>query len=164
MQDYRCALGGCGAALEAGGGANVVCSGCRAVVYCDVECQTAHWAAHMDGCFAAVVMRVHSGDVHQGDEGGEYVLRDRLQMWTKKLGASHERTLICMGSLGKMMELQGKLAEAGELYRDRLAICRTAFDPTHKITLSSMNDLALLLLAQGNLVEAVPLMRAALKL
>jgi hypothetical protein len=52
VQDYRCALGGCGATLEKGG-ANTVCNGCRAVVYCDVECQRAHWKQHKAACRAA---------------------------------------------------------------------------------------------------------------
>ena len=43
VQDYNCALVGCGAVLEESG-ANTVYNGCRSVVYCDVECQTAHWA------------------------------------------------------------------------------------------------------------------------
>ena len=161
MQDYHCALGTCGAALEEDG-SNAVCSGCRSVVYCDVECQTAHWAAHMDGCWEAVAKRVSSNDVHQDDEGGEYVLRMVLGVCREKYGDKDERTLVGMGVLGHLMKLQGKQAEAGALYRECLAANRAVLGPKHEETLASMGNLASLLQAQGNLVEAVPLMREAL--
>ena len=161
VQDFYCALVGCDAALEAGG-AGLVCSGCRAVVYCDVECQAAHWAAHMEACFVAVANRVQSGDVHQGDEGGEYVLRDMLHVCRTRFGAADERTLQCVSVLGEMMQGQGKLAEAGALYKESLAARRAALGPDHPDTLDSMRHLASLLHAQGAVGEAEPLMRDAL--
>ena len=162
VQDYRCALGSCGATLEKGG-TNTVCNGCRCVVYCNVECQTAHWGVHREGCYEAVRKRVKSGDVHQDDEGGEYVLRCWLGVCKDKHGDTGERTLACMSSLGALMQLQGKHAEAGALFRECLAARRAALGPKHKDTLSSMNSMAMLLQAQGNLAEAVPLMREALE-
>ena len=162
VQDYHCALVGCGTALEPSGATNAVCSGCRSAVYCDVKCQTAHWAAHKEACYEAVCDRVCSGDVHQDDEGGEYVLRDMLCLCKDEFGVVDERTLHCINVLGLLMQLQGKLAEAGALYKECYAATRTALGPKHKDTLVSMSYLAELLQAQGNLVEAVPLMREAL--
>ena len=161
VQDYHCALGSCGAALEEGG-ANAVCNGCRSVVYCDVDCQTAHWEAHMEACLEAVAARVNSGDVHQDDEGGEYVLRTLLNVRSEEYGASDERTLDCMSVLGTLMQCQGKLAEAKELYCECLAARRAALGSKHVGTIEGMRNLADLLHAQGNLVEAGPLMREAL--
>ena len=108
VQDYHCALVGCGAALEEVS-ANAVCSGCRSVVYCNVECQTAHWEAHMEACYEAVRTRLFNRDVHQDDEGGEYVLRYRLRMCKEEYGTVEERTLECMSYLGRLLQLQGKL-------------------------------------------------------
>ena len=116
VQDYHCALEGCGAALEEGG-ANTVCNGCRCVVYCNVECQTAHWASHMEDCYLAVRERVRTGDVHQDDKGGEYVLRNRLRVCREEHGATDERVLECMDVLGSLMRQQGKLADARALLR-----------------------------------------------
>ena len=162
VQDYHCALVGCSAALEAGG-AGLVCSGCRAVVYCDVECQAVHWAAaHMEACFVAVANRVQGGDVHQGDDGGEYVLRDMLHVCKTRFGAADERTLQCVSVLGEMMQGQGRLAEAGALYKECLAARRAALGPEHPDTLDSMRHLASLLHAQGSVGEAEALMRYAL--
>jgi hypothetical protein len=161
VQDYHCALVGCGAALEVGG-ANTVCNGCRCVVYCDVECQTVHWAAHMEGCWEAVRKRVQSGDVHQDDEGGEYVLRDKLRVCRDEYGATDERTLESMNTLGRYYKQLGRLGAAEALLRKCLAGSRAALGPKHEETLESMRRLASLLEDQGNLVEAVPLMREAL--
>ena len=161
VQDYHCALVSCSAALEEAG-ANAICSGCRSVVYCNVECQTAHWEAHMEACYKAVRTRIFHCDVHQHDVGGEYVLRDRLRICKEEYGAVDERTLDCMSYLGRLMQLQGKLAEAGALFRDCLTARRAALGPHHVRTLEFMWSLAVLLHAQGNQVEAVPLMREAL--
>jgi hypothetical protein len=108
VQDYHCALESCSAVLEEGG-ANIVCNGCRSVVYCNVECQTAHWAAHMVYCYEAVSERVLSGDVHQDDEGGEYVLRTMLSVYREEDGAADKRSLECMSILGRLLRMQGKL-------------------------------------------------------
>ena len=141
VQDFHCARGSCGAMLEASG-ANAVCNGCRSVVYCDVECQAAHWAAHMEGCWEAVATRVWSGDVHRDDEGGEYVLRAMHCVHKEEYGATDKRTLDCMSILSLLMQRQGKLAEAKELYSECLAARRAALGPKHEDTLESMRNLA----------------------
>ena len=107
VQDYHCALESCCVTLEEGG-ANTVCNGCRSVVYCDVECQTAHWAAHMEDCWLAVRERVRSGDVHQDDEGGEYVLRERLRTCKEQYGATDTSSLDCMSDLGVLSREAGR--------------------------------------------------------
>ena len=116
VQDYHCARVGCGTELEEGG-ANVVCSGCRSVVYCDVECQGAHWEAHMDDCFVAVRKRLKSGDVHKDDEGGEFVLRNQLRVCEEKYGKTADFTLGCRSTLDELLMSQGRLAEAGDQFR-----------------------------------------------
>ena len=107
VQDYHCALVGCGAALEADG-ANAVCFGCLSVVYCDEECQTAHLEAHMEECFVTVAERVCSRNAHQVDEGGEYVLRTMLCKCREEYGTNHMRTMQSMDFLGRLMSQQGR--------------------------------------------------------
>ena len=162
VQDYHCALGGCGAALDRAAPTNALCAGCRAVAYCSGACQLAHWAAHREACYEAVCARVASGDAHQDDEGGEYVLRDRLRVCQEAHGALDERTLACTGILARCMQGLGKLAEAEALYRSCLAGRRSALGDTQEATVSAMEDLASLLRELGNIDEAEALLREAL--
>ena len=120
VQDYHCALEDCGAALEEGG-ANAACSGCRAVVYCDVEHQCAHWAAHKEACFAAVRLRVLRGDVHEEGDTGKFVLLERLRVCQAAYGPYDARTLECMRILGLLLAGLGRLGEAESLFRQCLA-------------------------------------------
>ena len=162
VQDYHCALAGCGAALQAGG-ASTVCPGCRAVVYCNEECQGVHWVAHMKGCYLAVFQRVWGGDVHQVVEGGEHVLRAMLSVLREKHGDRDARTLRCTGTLGRFLMLQGNLAEAGTLLRECLLAARAALGPRHEVTHECTNYLAELQYKQGNLAEAALLQREVLE-
>jgi hypothetical protein len=49
VRDHHFALPDC----RAEGDPVTVFSGCCTVAYYDVECQTAHWAAHMEACYTA---------------------------------------------------------------------------------------------------------------
>ena len=162
VEDYRCALGACRAALDRAAPTIALCNGCRTVAYCNEACQLAHWAAHREDCYRATRERVWGGDVHQDDEGGEYVLRDRLRVCREVYGALDARTLECTDVLGQLMQSQGKLGEAEALYRRSLEGWRAVAGAKHERTLCSMGSLATLLKDQGNLAEAEPLLREAL--
>jgi hypothetical protein len=86
VEDFHCALDSCGAVLDKMTPTNVLCNGCRCVAYCNEACQLAHWAGHKEACYYAVCKRVCSGDVHQDDEGGEYVLRTGCACAEKRMG------------------------------------------------------------------------------
>ena len=163
VEDFHCALDSCGAALDKMAPTNVLCNGCRCVAYCNEACQLAHWAGHKEACYYAVRNRVRSDDVHQDDEGGEYVLRDRLRICREAYGALDDRTLECMSVLGRLLQDQGKLGEAEALFRQCLEGRRSAFGAQHAGTLTSISNLATLLQAQGNLGEAEPLLREVLE-
>jgi hypothetical protein len=69
-----------------------MCSGCRAVVYCSLECHHAHYAGHKEACYVAISARMLAGDVHKDDSGGEYVLKDWLDECTGAHGELHAQT------------------------------------------------------------------------
>jgi hypothetical protein len=54
-----CGYAACGAALDAGS-LSGLCAGCRAVRYCDSDCQLAAWPEHRAACKAAVAARAAS--------------------------------------------------------------------------------------------------------
>ena len=59
MTDFHCALPTCarrGEALPENG--SDMCSGCLAVVYCSLECHSAHYARHKEACYYAIRARV----------------------------------------------------------------------------------------------------------
>jgi len=72
-------------------------------------------------------------------------------------------TSVLQDRLGRLLQAQGKLDEAGVLLREALEAKRATIGDRHPDTLVSMNNLALLLLDQGKLDEAGVLLRETLE-
>ena len=70
---------------------------------------------------------------------------------------------VLQNQLGRLLQYQGKLDEAGVLLRDALEARRATLGDRHPETLTSINNLGLLLQYQGKLDEAGVLLREALE-
>ncbi len=107
VTDFHCALPTCARRGEALPEGSDMCSGCRTAVYCSKACLQAHYPRHKEACYKAIRVRVHAGDVHKDDGGGEYVLKDLLDECKGAHGALDERTLECMDTLGRYYQQLG---------------------------------------------------------
>jgi hypothetical protein len=133
------------------------------VAYCGSAHLREHWDEHSEDCYEAICARVHRGDVHVDDAGGEIVLVRRLRKCRREHGDLDGRTLVCMSYLGKLYYLIGRLDEAGPLLRECWEGTHAVNGAEHQDTLASMSNLAGLLQAQGKLGEAEPLSREVLE-
>ena len=68
-----------------------------------------------------------------------------------------------LNQVARMLQDQGKLAEAKPLMEECMQACRATLGNDHPHTLISINSLASLLQDMGELAEAKPLMEEALQ-
>ena len=90
-------------------------------------------------------------------------LESAVELYRRKLGANHPRTLSATNQLGDVYRLQGKYAEAEALYLETLEIQKRVLGPEHPSTVSSSNGLAYLYLCKGEYPQAETLWRQALE-
>jgi serine/threonine protein kinase/Tfp pilus assembly protein PilF len=81
----------------------------------------------------------------------------------RTLGEEHLDTLGSIGSMGFLLESQGRLAEAEQYRREALEKCRRTLGEEHPDTLNSISNMGVLLRDQGRLDEAEPYLREALE-
>jgi len=94
----------------------------------------------------------------------ELVFRTALSFSRSQLSdPMNQYTLMLMGNLASLLQVQGKLSEAEPLCRETLDERRQLLGNSHPDTLSSISNLASLFRAQGKLAEAEPLFREALE-
>jgi len=81
----------------------------------------------------------------------------------RRLGEEHPNTLSSINNMGRLLQAQGKLAEAEPYYREALEKRRRTLGEEHPSTLTSIGNMGFLLQAQGKLAEAEPYCREALE-
>ncbi|MGH9601198.1 MAG: tetratricopeptide repeat protein, partial [Terriglobales bacterium] len=97
-------------------------------------------------------------------DAGKPNLQRALEMYRKALPAGHPSIASSLNNLARLLQAQGKLADAEPLYREALEMYRKTLPAGHPWIASSLNNLAQLLLDQGKLAEAEPLYREALEM
>ena len=81
-------------------------------------------------------------------------LESAVELYRRKLGANHPRTLSATNQLGDVYRLQGKYAEAEVLCGRVLEISRRVLGPEHPDTLNAMHGVASIYDLQGKYPEA----------
>ncbi|MGB4967342.1 MAG: tetratricopeptide repeat protein, partial [Candidatus Saccharimonadales bacterium] len=92
----------------------------------------------------------------------ERTAREALAEAERKFGPTRPDVVTSLDDLASVLQDQGKLAEAEELYRRALAITEKVSGPVHADTSTSLDNLASVLQDQGKFAEAEGLHRRAL--
>jgi len=91
-------------------------------------------------------------------------LERALDLRRRALGAENPKTLQTMGRLGRILHLQGKLAQAEALLGQTVQIGRRVLGPEHPDTLASMNHLVYVYAEEGKTAQAEALDRQTLEI
>ena len=87
----------------------------------------------------------------------EPLLREALEVESKRYGSRHPNTLISIGNLGGLLKVKGDFAVAEPLLCEALEVKRETLGSRHPSTLFSISNLGSLLQAKGDHTAAVPL-------
>jgi tRNA A-37 threonylcarbamoyl transferase component Bud32 len=94
---------------------------------------------------------------------GELHAQRALDLYQRSQGPDDPGTLEAVNELALVLEAQGKLAKAEDLYRQNVEARRRVQGAEHLNTLNAVNNLADLLRNEGKLTEAEPLFRQNLE-
>jgi serine/threonine protein kinase/tetratricopeptide (TPR) repeat protein len=91
-------------------------------------------------------------------------LERALELHRRVLGTENPKTLMTMGRLGHLLQLQGKLAQAEGVLGQTVQISRRVLGPEHPGALASMYNLALIYVEEGKNTQAESLQRQTLEI